>query len=176
VAVVEAGGREVPVAGDGTILRSVAVSSALPTIPLAVSPVGRRLSEGRAADAVAVLAAAPYQLLPKISQVTTVAGHGLVAQLRNGPSIYFGDTSHLAAKWIAATEVLADSGSAGASYIDVTDPARPAAGAGNGSGSASGSSSGSGTSGTSGTSSTSATSGTSTGSGAAASSGASPGG
>ena len=30
----------------------------------------------------------------------------------------------------AATEVLADPSSAGASYIDVTDPARPAAGAG----------------------------------------------
>ncbi len=130
VAVVQVGGREVPVAADGTLLRSVAVTATLPTIPLSVPPVGSRLAEGGAADAVAVLAAAPYQLLARISQATTVAGRGLVAQLRGGPSVYFGDTTHLAAKWLAVTEVLADPGSAGAAYIDVTDPARPAAGAG----------------------------------------------
>jgi cell division protein FtsQ len=138
VGLIDAGGREVPVAADGTILRSVALSSTLPTIPISVPPVGRRLREGRAAEAVALLAAAPYQLLPRISQVTTVAGHGLVAELRNGPSLYFADTSRLAAKWTAVTEVLANQGSAGASYIDVTDPTRPAAGAGSGSGSGSG--------------------------------------
>ena len=44
-----------------------------------------------------------------------------MAQLRNGPSIYFGDATQLGAKWTAAAEVLADSGSAGAAYIDVTD-------------------------------------------------------
>jgi cell division protein FtsQ len=130
VAVVQVGGREVPVAADGTLLRSVAVTATLPTIPLSVPPVGSRLAEGGAADAVAVLAAAPYQLLARISQTTTVAGRGLVAQLRGGPSVYFGDTTRLAAKWLAVTEVLADPGSAGAAYIDVTDPARPAAGAG----------------------------------------------
>jgi hypothetical protein len=51
-----------------------------------------------------------------------------VAQLRNGPSIYFGDPSRLEAKWASATLVLADSGSNGAVYIDVTDPNRPVAG------------------------------------------------
>jgi cell division protein FtsQ len=130
VAVVQVGNRQVPVAADGTLLRSVIVSSTLPTIPLSVAPVGSRLAEGRAGDAVALLAAAPYQLLPKISQATTVAGHGLVAQLRNGPSVYFGAATRLAAKWVAAREVLADPGSAQAVYIDVTDPSRPAAGAG----------------------------------------------
>jgi hypothetical protein len=34
------------------------------------------------------------------------------------------------AKWAAATAVLAEPTSAGASYIDVTDPSRPAAGVG----------------------------------------------
>lgn len=132
VAVVDIGNRNVPVASDGTLLRAVSVSSALPTIPLSVPPVGQRLSEGRAADAVALLAAAPEQMLARIEQVTVVTGHGLVAQLRNGPSLYFGDTARLAAKWAAATEVLANAGSAGAVYIDVTDPERPAAGAGAG--------------------------------------------
>ena len=130
VAVVDIGGRQVPVASDGTLLRAVSTSSPLPMIPLSVPPVGPRLSEGRAADAVALLAAAPYQLLPKIEQATIVTGHGLVAQLKGGPSLYFGDSTGLAAKWAAVTEVLADPGSAGAAYIDVTDPERPAAGAG----------------------------------------------
>jgi hypothetical protein len=80
--------------------------------------------------AVRLLAAAPYQLLARISQVTTVAPRGLVAQIRGGPSIYFGDPQELSSKWIAASAVLADPGSAGAVYIDVTDPQRPVAGAG----------------------------------------------
>ena len=134
VAVVDVAGRQVPVASDGTLLRSTAVSSALPVIPLAVPPVGRHLNMGRAAKAVAVLAAAPFQLLSKISQVTSASGHGLVAQLRSGPAVYFGDTSQLRAKWLAATAVLADPSSAGASYIDVTVPSRPAAGAAGGAG------------------------------------------
>jgi len=77
-----------------------------------------------------LLAAAPQRLLGRVSQATSVTLHGLVAQIRDGPSIYFGDASRLSAKWIAASAVLADSKSAGAIYIDVTDPQRPAAGAG----------------------------------------------
>jgi cell division protein FtsQ len=130
VGILEVDGRAVPVAADGTILRSVAASSSLPAIPLSVLPAGRHVHERPAADAVALLAAAPDQLLGGISQVTTVQGHGLVAQLRNGPSLYFGNAVRLSAKWLAVTEVLGDPGSAGAGYIDVSDPARPAAGAG----------------------------------------------
>jgi cell division protein FtsQ len=129
VAAVAVAGRMVPVAADGTLLRNSSASG-LPLIPLSVPPVGRRLTEGSAPQEVALLAAAPYRMLSQISQVTTAGGHGLVAELRNGPSLYFGDATQLRAKWIAATEVLADSGSAGASYIDITDPTRPAAGAG----------------------------------------------
>jgi cell division protein FtsQ len=168
VGVLEAAGRGVPVAADGTILRAVTASPSLPAIPLSVFPVGRHVHEGRAAEAVALLAAAPYQLLSRISQVTTLSGHGLVAELRNGPSLYFGDPVRLNAKWAAATEVLADPGSAGAAYVDVTDPARPAAGAGAaaaGAGAASASTSGA-------TASTSGAAGSST--GATASTGAPP--
>ena len=50
--------------------------------------------------------------------------------LRDGPLVYFGDDTQLAAKWRSAIRALADPTSAGASYIDVTDPNRPAAGAG----------------------------------------------
>ena len=130
VAAIDAGGRRVAVAGDGTLLHDVSATSSLPLIPLSVPPGGPRLSEPSAAGAVALLAAAPYQLLSRIAQVTTESGHGLVAQVRNGPSIYFGDASRPRAKWASATAVLADSSSNGAAYIDVTDPGRPAAGAG----------------------------------------------
>jgi cell division protein FtsQ len=130
VGAIDAGGEKVAVAPDGTLMHDVAVSQSLPTIPVSVAPAGTRVTTGPAAAAVKLLAAAPGELLPKISQVTTVAPHGLVAQVRGGPSIYFGDDTQLEQKWIAASAVLADSGSAGAAYIDVTDPQRPAAGAG----------------------------------------------
>ena len=48
--------------------------------------------------------------------------------LRDGPQLYFGDAGRLTAKWDSAVAVLANSSSAGAAYIDVTDPSRPAAG------------------------------------------------
>ena len=89
---------------------------------------GRRLTQPSAIAAARLLGAAPYQLLPKVEEVTTVAGHGLVGQLRNGPSIYFGDATQAAAKWAAVLAVLANSDSQGASYIDVTEPQHPAAG------------------------------------------------
>jgi cell division protein FtsQ len=130
VGFVQAGGREIPVAGDGTLLRTVRVTASLPLIPLTVPPVGSHLTERDGASAVALLAAAPYRLLTRVSQVTTVAGHGLVAHVRGGPSIYFGNRDQLRAKWIAASQVLGDSGSGGAVYIDVSDPARPAVGGG----------------------------------------------
>ena len=134
VAVVSVGGRRIAVASDGTLLHEMQAASSLPVVPLAVAPGGPRLINP-ALQAINLLAAAPAQLLQRISQVTTVQGHGLVAQIRGGPSIYFGLATDARAKWIAATEVLADPGSAGAGYIDVTDPVRPAAGAGAGSGS-----------------------------------------
>jgi cell division protein FtsQ len=127
VAVVTVAGRQIEVAGDGTLLHADSAAGSLPTIPLAVAPGGARLT-GWALGAVAVLAAAPYQLLPHISQVANQPSHGLTAQVRNGPSIYFGSASQLGPKWTAATAVLADHSSVGADYIDVSDPARPAAG------------------------------------------------
>jgi cell division protein FtsQ len=129
VAAVVVGDRSVAVAADGTLLHDVTVSASLATIPLKVPPVGSRLTEPDALTAVAVLGAAPYALLARVSQVTAGGPHGPVAQLRGGPSLIFGDNGRLHDKWTAAIKVLADPGSRGASYIDLTDPARPAAGA-----------------------------------------------
>jgi cell division protein FtsQ len=127
VAALEAGGRTIAAAGDGTVLHDVPTAS-LPLIAVPVLPGGSQVSEGPALQALALLSLTPRRLLSRIARVDTQASHGLVVELRSGPSIYFGDASEPAAKWVAATEVLADPTSAGAAYIDVTDPARPAAG------------------------------------------------
>lgn len=128
VAVVSVQGATIAVASDGTLLHDSGGASALPRIPLAVPPGGTRLT-GAARGAVSLLAAAPYQLLVHLEQVTTTAPHGLTVQVRNGPALYFGSATQLAAKWTAVAAVLADQHSARASYIDVSDPTRPAAGA-----------------------------------------------
>ncbi len=127
VGALAAGGRTLAASGDGTVLHDVATGG-LAVIPVPVLPAGAQVVDRGALQALTLLAATPRRLLSRIAQVTTSPPHGLVVQLRSGPEIYFGDSSDLAAKWGAAATVLADPTSAGASYIDVTDPARPAAG------------------------------------------------
>jgi cell division protein FtsQ len=123
-------GHGIAVAGDGTLLGdAVAGYGPLPLIPLAVAPGGERLTEPGALAATKVLVAAPRQLLAQIKQVTSTSANGVVAQLRAGTAIYFGAPDQVAAKWRAAVAVLADWSSAGALYVDVTDPSRPVAGA-----------------------------------------------
>jgi cell division protein FtsQ len=128
VAALVAGGHGVAVTGDGTLLHDVATRS-LPAIGVRLLPGGSQVTDGTTLAALALLSDTPSRMIARIAQVTDGPPHGLVAQLRSGPSIYFGDGSDLDAKWVAATSVLADPTSAGASYIDVTDPSRPAAGA-----------------------------------------------
>jgi cell division protein FtsQ len=122
-----AGRQAVAVSGDGTLLRDVPAGS-LPAIPVASLPGGSAVTDPAVLSALALLAATPARFESRISQVTSTSAHGLVAQLRTGLSIYFGDGSDLDAKWDAATMVLSDPSSAGASYVDVSDPSRPAAG------------------------------------------------
>ena len=127
VGAVSVDGRRIPVAANGTLLPSVSASG-LPSIPVSVPPGGTRLTSRSARGAVAVLAAAPGWLRARVTQVSSTAANGLVAELHNGPEIYFGDASQLRAKWTAAAAVLADPGSEGAVYIDVSVPERPAVG------------------------------------------------
>jgi len=129
VGAVLAGGRAIAATADGTLLRQDPTGS-LPAIPVSSLPGASRVTDPGALAALALLAATPQRLLGRIAQVSSSPPHGLVVQLRSGPSLYFGDGSDLAAKWVAATAVLADPTSAGASYVDVTDPSRPAAGVG----------------------------------------------
>jgi cell division protein FtsQ len=127
VGALSAGGRKVSVAASGKLLPSVNVSG-LPSIPVTRIPGDGKVSAGAARDAVALLAAAPAWLRARVTQVSTTSANGLVAEVRNGPRMYFGDASRLRAKWTAAASVLADPSSQGAAYIDVSVPQRPAAG------------------------------------------------
>ena len=129
VAVLSAPGQRITVAGDGTLLRDTPAMGGLPVVPVGTLPTGSRVTDARTRVILAVLAAAPYRLLGHVQSVADNAAHGVVVQLRNGPSLYFGDPGLESAKWTAADDVLADPGSSGAGYIDVTDPSRPAAGA-----------------------------------------------
>jgi cell division protein FtsQ len=129
VAVVTVAGRRIAVAADGTLIHDLASVPQLPTIELAVPPGGPRLTDDRSRQALAAARTAPRPLLSRITLISVVQGRGLVARLRSGPLVYLGDDNELPAKWSAVVAVLDDPGSAGASYIDATDPRRPAAGA-----------------------------------------------
>jgi cell division protein FtsQ len=117
-----------PVAGDGTILRGLPVEGKLPTIDPAGKLSGDRLTDAGALHAAHVAGAAPGALRQRLEHVDVRSGEGIVVELRDGPDLIFGSARRVRAKWIAATRVLADPESAGATYIDVSLPGRPAAG------------------------------------------------
>jgi cell division protein FtsQ len=127
-AILSAGGRRIVVAADGAVLRGATTDRSLPVLPVRALPVGSRVTDRHNHQELTVLGAAPPRLAARVADVLYTPAHGIVVKLRAGPSLYFGASSSLHAKWIAATAVLADPGSAGAAYIDLTDPSRPAAG------------------------------------------------
>ncbi len=92
-----------------------------------VPPGGARVGDRKTAAKVAVLASAPAGLRARITSVS-LGRFGLQARLRNGLVLRFGDGQRLRAKWIAAQRVMSDPGAAGATYIDLRIPSRPAAG------------------------------------------------
>jgi cell division protein FtsQ len=126
-ALTAAGGETIAASADGTLVHDAPTGS-LPVVPVQSFPGGSRVTDQNALHALELLADAPPRFEPRISQVTTSPPHGLVVELRSGPSIYFGPPGAFQAKWGAAAAVLASPGSANASYIDVSDPERPAAG------------------------------------------------
>ena len=123
-----ADGARVPVAGDGTVLRGLPVEARLPTIEVDGVLGGDALRDADARSAAAVAGAAPGVLRRRVESVEQRAEEGLVAELRDGPELIFGDARRARAKWAAAARVLADPAARGASYIDLRIPGRPAAG------------------------------------------------
>jgi cell division protein FtsQ len=121
------GGR-VAVAGDGTVLRDLPVEGRLPTIRAEGTIRGERLEDHAALTAARLAGAAPAPLRGRLETVRVRKEQGLMVLLREGPELIFGDATRIRAKWTAAARVLADKAAAGASYIDLRLPGRPAAG------------------------------------------------
>jgi cell division protein FtsQ len=126
VGAVAAGSQRVPVAADGRLLRGSATGG-LPLVSVGAEPGGDSIGDRVARHAVALLAAAPPALRAKVERVYT-GPRGLTAPLSDGPVLFFGGSERLRAKWTAVASVLADRSSAGATYLDVRMPERPAAG------------------------------------------------
>jgi cell division protein FtsQ len=117
-----------PVAGDGTILRGLPVEGSLPEIDLNGKLDGDRLSDPASLHAARVAGGAPAPIRGRLERISIRSEEGIVVELRDGPELYFGNATRVHAKWIAAVRILADPEAAGASYIDVRLPGRPAAG------------------------------------------------
>ncbi len=124
-ALVGAGGA-VAVAADGVVLTGIP-SSGLPVIAVSSVVRGTRVVDPTIASEVNLMALAPKRLRGEVTEVTAGA-EGLIVALRAGPQLRFGDGKRLAAKWLAAERVLRDPQAAGAGYIDVSIPERPASG------------------------------------------------
>lgn len=128
VAVLEVDGERLLLASDGSVLRGTRAGRPLPVIRSRGGVPQGALAQRAPLSALHVVAAAPSALAPRISSVGHGMTRGLVARLRNGPELIFGNDSRLAAKWAAAVAVLADPSSRGASYVDLRLPDRPVAG------------------------------------------------
>jgi cell division protein FtsQ len=123
------GARRIPVAGDGSILSALPVTEPLPVVKVDPGAIpSRRLTPSGTLDAVRVAGGAPALLTPRLSKVSREGKKGWTIQVTDGPQLIFGSATRLADKWAAAVRVLADRDAAGADYIDLRIPDRPAAG------------------------------------------------
>ena len=121
-------GARTAVAADGVALGPRLLSGSLPSVSAYRLPAPGELVHGAGLlAALSVLGAAPAPLARHVERVFTGA-QGLTVAMRNGLLVYFGDATRPHAKWLSLARVLADSSSAGASYVDVRLPGRPAAG------------------------------------------------
>lgn len=128
VAVLVGPGQRSAIAADGTVLGPALASSSLPTVAVKTVPVaGAPATEATPLAAAAVLGAAPAALLRYVARVYE-GPEGLTAQMRNGLLVYFGDASLPHAKWLSLERLLGSPDAAGAVYINVQLPSRPAAG------------------------------------------------
>jgi cell division protein FtsQ len=138
VAALTVGGARTAVAADGVVLGPALLSSSLPALSgegVSEQLAGRRVHGQDLLAELTVLGAAPAPLARLTARVfMSPGGQGLTVAMRNGLRVYFGDAARPHAKWLSLARVLADPSSAGASYIDVRLPERPAAGFAAGSG------------------------------------------
>jgi cell division protein FtsQ len=128
VAVIQSPSGRKPVAADGLLLSDVPITGGLPVVTTKAALPSERLDGGKAFQLVRLVGLAPPPLRARLTSVIIRPGVGIVAQIRKGPELRFGDSSRLPAKWMAAARVLAAAGARGATYIDLRVPERPAAG------------------------------------------------
>jgi cell division protein FtsQ len=121
------------VAADGMILGPALLSGSLPTVNAESdrASVGRQpgqtVSGASLLASLTVLGAAPPRMGRDVARVFN-GPEGVTVTMRNNLTVYFGDGTRPHAKWLSLARVLADPSSAGASYVDVRLPERPAAG------------------------------------------------
>ena len=133
VAALTISGERTAVAADGEILGPGLLSSSLPTLSAGSerSVIGlptKGVVHGESLlRALTVLGAAPARMESEVARVFN-GPKGVTVAMRNGLVVYFGDATRPHAKWLSLARVLADPSSAGASYVDVRVPERPAAG------------------------------------------------
>ncbi|HEV7527287.1 MAG TPA: FtsQ-type POTRA domain-containing protein [Solirubrobacteraceae bacterium] len=128
VAALTVAGTKTAVAANGVVLGPGLASGSLPAIAGASLPSpGQLLHNAALLSAVAVLGAAPAPLAKQVTRAYS-STKGLTLFMHSGLRAYFGDGTRPHAKWLSLSRVLADPSSAGASYVDVRLPERPAAG------------------------------------------------
>jgi cell division septal protein FtsQ len=128
VAALVAGAVRTAVAADGVVLGPALLSGSLPTVAASFAPVtGAHLHDASLSAVLSALGAAPAPFAKLLVRAFT-GPKGLTVTMRGGLSVYFGDGSRPHAKWLSLARVLSDPSSAGASYVDVRLPDRPAAG------------------------------------------------
>ena len=128
VAVLSAAGVRTAVAANGVVLGPSLASGSLPTLSAGWAPrPGQRLAEAPLREALTVLGAVPAPLARFVQRAYT-GPQGLTVVMRTGVQVYFGDADRPHAKWLALALVLSNERAAGASYVDVRVPERPAAG------------------------------------------------
>jgi cell division protein FtsQ len=133
VAALTVAGARTAVAADGVLLGPALLSNSLPTLDEGSSGsasgqrTGQRVQGASLLATLAVLGAAPAPVAKELARAFT-GPQGVTVAMRNGLLVYFGDATRPHAKWLSFARVLADPSSAGASYVDVRLPERPAAG------------------------------------------------
>jgi cell division protein FtsQ len=128
VAALTVSGAKTAVAADGVVLGPGLTSGSLPAINGASLPApGQRVHDQTLLGALAALGAAPSRMAREVTRAYS-SRKGLTLAMHSGLLVYFGDGTRPHAKWLSLARVLADPSSAGAFYVDVRSPERPAAG------------------------------------------------
>lgn len=126
--VIGEGETAVLVATDGTLLGPVGEGTeTLPRIGGEPPSDDRTTLGGPRLSQAIVLGSVPTEIRPFVDR-SRIGEKGIEIELTNGLVLVFGDDTKSVAKWKAATTVIADPELAGAGYVDLTVPWRPAVG------------------------------------------------